>query len=37
MTVGGVRDQITSLFKIEDYIKPKPVKTVYESGNKPNK
>ena len=33
-TVGGVKDQIMSLFKTKDYSKPKCVKTVYGSGKK---
>ena len=33
----GVKDQIMSLFKNEDYSKPNCVKTVYGSEKKPNK
>ena len=32
--VGGVKDQIMSLFKIKDYSKPKLVITVYGGGKK---
>ena len=36
-TMKGVKDQIMSLFKNEDYSKPNCVKTVYGSEKKPNK
>ena len=36
-TVGGVKDQIMSLFKNKDYGKPEPVKIVYGGGKKLNK
>ena len=32
--MGGIKDQIMSLFKIKGYSKPKPVKTVYGGGKK---
>ena len=32
--VGGVKDQIMSLFKTKDYSKPERVKTVYGGGKK---
>ena len=35
--MGGVKDQIVSLFKPWDYSKPKRVKNVYKSGKKPSK
>ena len=35
--MGGVEVQIISLFKTKDYIKPKRVKTMYESGKGPSK
>ena len=36
-TMKGVKDQIMSLFKNEDYSKPNCVKTVYGCEKKPNK
>ena len=35
--MGGVKDQIVSHLKTEDYSKSKRVKTEYGSGKKPNK
>ena len=35
--MGGVNDQIMSLFKTQAYSKPKRVKTVNGSGKKPSK
>ena len=32
--MGGVKDQIISLFKTKDYSKPESVKTVYVGGKK---
>ena len=32
--MGGVKDQIISLFKTKDYSKPESVKTVYGGGKK---
>ena len=32
--MGGITDQIMILFKINDFSKPKPVKTVYGGGKK---
>ena len=32
--MGGIKDQIMSLFKTKGYSKPKPVKTVYGGGKK---
>ena len=32
--LGGIKDQIMSLFKTKGYSKPKPVKTVYGGGKK---
>ena len=33
-SVGGVKDEIMSLFKTKDYSKPESVKTVYGGGKK---
>ena len=35
--MGGVTDQIVSLFKTKDYSQPKRVETVHEDGKKPSK
>ena len=35
--MGGVEDQIMSLFKTKDYNKPERVKSKYGGGNKPSK
>ena len=35
--MSGVKDHIMSLFKIDDYGKPKYVKTAYGNETKPNK
>ena len=35
--MGGIKDQIMSLFKTKDYSKPKSVKTLYGGGKKPSK
>ena len=34
--MGGVKDQIMSLFKTKDYSRPKRVKNVYGGGKKPS-
>ena len=36
-TVCGVKDQVVSFFKTQNYSKPKHVKTVSRNGKKPNK
>ena len=33
-TVGGIKDQIVSLFKIKGYSEPEPVKIVYKGAKK---
>ena len=35
--MGGVKDQIMSCFKVQDYSQPKHVKTVPGGGKKPSK
>ena len=35
--MGGVKDQIISCFKVQDYSQPKHVKTVPGGGKKPSK
>ena len=35
--MGGVKNYSMSLFKTQDYSKPKHVKTAYGSGKKPSK
>ena len=33
-TVGGIKDQIVSLFKIKGYSEPEPVKIVYKGAKR---